>query len=254
MKNNILLLTLISLLSCGQLFAQILGPRHVIKTDLKAYVPANFNLISSVNLNYEYKLNKKFSVGLVAGSLIKRTLELGATGSSNSGDDLAYKGEISPSGYFINPYARMYTKESLKGFYLELFTRHYNYDFEIPYDYEKNNGTITANAVANAKAFGGGLVVGSQFHLAKKFVLDLYAGAGMGVGNVYAETNDPNLDEQNFQDIKQEMDNLGDVEIAILGNAINDLTYDANSTSAWAELKGVPIPMLRAGIAFGYMF
>ena len=237
----------------SQSFSQIAG-RSIIKTDLKAYVPVDFNVISSINANYEFQLNDKFSVGIVGGSLIERTLELGATGTTGSGDQLAYKGEITPTGYFINPYVRLYTKEAMTGFYVELFTRHYNYDFKIPYDYEKNGSTILANADANAKAYGGGLVIGNQFSLGKLFVLDIYAGAGMGVGNAHAETNDPNLDAQDFANIKKEMDEAEDVEIFLVGNAINNMTYDANSTSAWADVTNIPVPMLRAGVAFGIRF
>jgi hypothetical protein len=44
------------------------------------------------------------------------------------------------------------------------------------------------------------------------------------------------------------------VEIVIIGKAINSMTYDANSTSAWADVKGLPLPMMRAGVSFGVMF
>ncbi|MBT8326217.1 MAG: DUF3575 domain-containing protein [Bacteroidia bacterium] len=253
--KKLITLTLLLVLGCTfSLTAQDLGHRSIVKTDLKAYVPVNFNVISSINLNYEFKINKKFSTGIVGGSLIERTLELGAAGTAGSGEKLAYKGEITPTGYFLNPYFRMYTKETFNGFYVEVFARHYNYDFLIPYDYDKSGGTIVANAVANAKAYGGGLVIGNQFQFGKMFVLDIYAGAGMGVGNAHAETNDPNLDAQDFQDIKQEMADLEDVEIALVGKAINNMTYGANSTSAWADVNNYAIPMLRAGVAFGVMF
>jgi hypothetical protein len=251
MKRIIYLSLLVAF--CLTSIAQVSGPRNIIKTDLTAYVPSKYNLISSINLNYEFKINEKFSVGAVGGTLLSSAHELGATGTSGA-DKLSYKGEITPSGYFINPYGRFYTKEAMTGFYLELFTRYYNYDFQIPYDYEKNNGTITANADANASAFGGGIVIGSQVALGKMFVLDFYAGAGMGLGKFHAETNDPNLDEQDYADIKQEMANIENVEIIFVGNAIKNMTYDANSTSAWADISNIAVPMLRAGISFGVAF
>lgn len=226
-----------------------LGPRSIIKTNLVGLG------LFTLNANYEYKLNDKFSVGLVGGYKIPQTYTLSATGNSSSTNgDLSYTGEITPKGYFVNPYARMYTNGAMTGFYLELYTRYFNYSYEVPYDYEKDGGTINANADGTASALGGGIALGTQIPLGKIFVLDLYAGFGMGVGKAHLETNDPNLDAQDFADIKEEMDNLEDVEIAIIGKAINDMTYDANSTSAWADIKGLPLPMMRAGISFGVMF
>lgn len=226
-----------------------LGPRSIIKTNLVGLG------LFTINANYEYKLNDKFSVGLVGGYKIPSTYTLDANASSTSNNgDLAYTGEITPKGYFLNPYARMYTKGAMTGFYLELYTRYFNYNFQVPYDYEKNSGTVNANADGTASAFGGGLALGTQIPLGKIFVIDLYAGLGMGVGKAHLETNDENLDAQDFADIKAEMDQIEDVEIVVIGKAINNMTYDANSTSAWADIKGLPVPMMRAGVSFGVMF
>jgi hypothetical protein len=156
----------------------------------------------------------------------------------------------------VNPYGRVYTSGAMTGFYLELWTRFYRYTFEIPYDYRKNGKDITAYANGKASAFGGGLNIGTQIGLGPLFVLDFFAGFGMGVGSARAETNDPNLDEQDYADIKAEMESIdpNSVEINFVGKIIKNLTYDATSTEAWAETSGYPIPIPRAGISFGIVF
>ena len=245
MKKGILIAVILAFTSFA--YAQIPAPRSIIKTNLLAYTT------STINLNYEYKVAPKFSVGLITGYTLPVTRTLDASGTSSSGK-ATYNGEITPQGFFVNPYARWYPKDAMTGFYMEAFTRFSSYTFDIPYDYEKDGATIQAAAVGTANTVGGGLVLGTQVPLGPMFVLDFYLGAGMGLGNAHAETDDPQLDAQDFADIKAEMDQLEDVQIIFIGNAINDMTYDANSTSAWADVNNYPIPILRAGISFGYMF
>lgn len=224
----------------------------VAKTNLLGYGLAAVDLIT-INANFEYKIAPKLSVGIVGAIKPATTMTLEASGQT-SDDNLQYTGEITPKGFSVTPYFRMYSKEALKGFYFEIFTRYYSYNFEIPYDYEKNGSNIRAYANGNANAFGGGVVIGTQVPLGQMFVLDFFGGIGMGVGNAHAETDDPNLDAQDFADIKAEMDQLQNVEIAIVGNVIKNMTYDANETSAWADINGFPVPMLRGGISFGIIF
>ena len=223
----------------------------VAKTNLLGYGLAAVDL-TTINANFEYKISPKNSIGIVGAIKPSSTFTLEATGST-SDDKLAYTGEITPKGYSVTPYFRMYSNKALKGFYFEVFARYYSYSFEIPYDYDKNGSNIRAYADGTANAFGGGVVIGTQVPLGKMFVLDFYGGIGLGIGNAHAETNDPNLDKEDFADIKKEMDELQDVEIAIVGNIIKDMTYDANETSAWADINGFPVPMLRGGISFGIL-
>ncbi|MBR9859258.1 DUF3575 domain-containing protein [bacterium] len=224
-----------------------LGPRNIIKT----------NLISDafliINLNYELKISNSYSVGMIAGVMPERTYSLDASAFNNDGDDIAYSGEISPSGVFVSPYIRKYFKGAMTGFYMELFTKYYNYGFEIPYDYEKNNSTVMTAAVGKASAIGGGLSAGTQISLGKLFVLDFYAGLGLGYATARAETNDPQLDAQDYADIKEEMQGISDVEVSYGDFIISNLEYDATSDMAWIQSKTV-VPMLKAGISFGIVF
>ncbi|MFY0644853.1 MAG: DUF3575 domain-containing protein [Bacteroidia bacterium] len=227
----------------------------VVKTNLLGYGLAAVDL-TTINANFEYKISPKNSIGIVGAIKPASTMTLKATGTTND-DKLQYTGEISPKGYSLTPYFRMYSKDALKGFYFEVFARYFSYNFEIPYDYDKNGSNIRAYANGSASAFGGGVVIGTQVPIGKMFVLDFYGGLGLGVGNAHAETDDPNLEEEDFADIKKEMDELkanGDVNIIIVGNIIDNMTYDANKTSAWADIDGFPVPMLRGGISFGILF
>ncbi|MCB0783707.1 MAG: DUF3575 domain-containing protein, partial [Flavobacteriales bacterium] len=192
----------------------LLGPRSVIKTNLVGIA------LLSVNANYEYKTSPKTSVGLLAGYKVESTFTLDAIGKID-GENHTYTGEISPKGAFANPYFRFYPTGALTGFYLEGFLRYYNYTYLVPYDYEKDGRDISANLDGTADGFGGGLALGGQFALAPRFYLDIFAGFGIASGNMHVETNDPNLDAEDYAKIAkgiEENAETADVRVMFLGN------------------------------------
>ncbi len=145
----------------------------------------------------------------------------------------------------------------MTGFYLEAFTRYYNYTFGVPYDYDKNDRRIRANLDGSATGFGGGLGLGVQLALAKRLYLDINSGFGMASGSVHLETNDPNLDAADYQKIKRNIENNvddADIQILFLGNTISGLEANASSNSAWGDIKNKAFPITRFGIAIGYAF
>lgn len=228
----------------------LFSPRRIIKTNLAGYA------LLAVNANYEQKVSGKTSAGLLGGYKLPTTIRLEGIGELN-GDRQTYTGDIRPSGLFLNPYFRFYPGTALKGFYLEAFGRYYNYSFEVPYDYEKNERTIRAALDGTANGMGGGLALGVQVALASRLYLDLHAGYGMGVGQVHVETNDPNLELEDYLSIKRNIEQHrddADVRFFLLGNVLTGIEADANERSAWADIRNRTFPILRAGISLGVAF
>lgn len=226
------------------------SPKYILKTNLVALG------MSSINLNYEIKTSPFTSAGLLTGYKVSSTFTVDAVGNL-SDDQMTYTGEITPKGVFVNPYFRYYTSGSMTGFYLEAFVRYYNYTFLVPYDYEKNGSNIRANLDGSANGFGGGLALGGQFKLAPHLYLDIYGGMGVGSGDIHMETNDPNLDAQDYQNIKKNIEENrddADVTILFLDRTIKSLDANANSTSAWADINNQLFPLMRGGIALGWAF
>lgn len=226
------------------------APKSIVKINLIGYA------MLSINANYEYKTGPQTSVGLLAGYKIPSTFTLDAIGTLDD-ETMTYTGEITPEGLFVNPYFRFYTSKAMKGFYLEAFTRYYNYTYLVPYDYEKNGGTIRANLDGTANGFGGGLALGVQLELGPRIYLDLNAGFGAGVGDMHVETNDPNLDAADYQKIKKNIEENAadsDVRIMFLGNTLDGLVAGANDNSAWADINGELFPLFRGGICLGFAF
>ncbi|MCB0810053.1 MAG: DUF3575 domain-containing protein [Flavobacteriales bacterium] len=234
----------------SEVASALLGPRSVVKTNLVGIA------LLSVNANYEYKVGPSTSVGLLAGYKVESTFTLDAIGNIDE-EELTYTGEISPKGTFVNPYFRFYPTGGLTGFYVEGFLRYYNYSYLVPYDYEKNGSTIRANLDGTADGVGGGVALGGQFALAPRLYLDLFAGLGIANGNMHVETNDPNLDAEDYAKIARTIEEYAataDVRISFLGNTLDGLVAGSNDNSAWADIEGELFPIVRTGVCIGWAF
>lgn len=229
----------------------LFSPRRIVKTNLAGYA------LLAVNANYEQKVGVRTSVGLLGGYKLPQTIRLEGIGKLD-GESQTYTGDIRPEGLFLNPYFRFYTgSEVFKGFYLEAFVRYYDYKYLVPYDYDKNGRTIRANLDGTASGTGGGLALGVQLPLGPRVYLDLNLGYGMASGDAHVETNDPNLDAEDYQKIKRNIEKHrddADVKIFLLDDVISSIDANANSNSAWADVKGQVFPIIRGGVALGFAF
>lgn len=232
------------------LASQVFSPRRIIKTNLLGYA------LLSVNVNYEQKVGLRTSVGLMGGYKLPSVIHVDAIGELD-GENQTYSGDVEPKGLFVNPYFRYYTNKAFKGFYIEAFARYYDYTFLVPYDYDKDGQIISANLDGTATGMGGGLALGVQLELGPRVYLDFNAGYGYGVGDIHVETNDPNLELEDYQSIARNIEQHeedADVEIMLIGNVLTGVEADANDSSAWADIEGQVFPIVRAGISLGFAF
>jgi hypothetical protein len=231
--------------------SDVFAPRRIVKTNLLGYA------LLAVNANYEQKVGLKTSVGLLGGYKIPSVVHLDAIGKLD-GENQTYSGDIEPAGLFLNPYFRFYTGEKVfKGFYLEAFTRYYDYTFLVPYDYDKDGEIIHANLDGTASGFGGGLALGVQVPLGLRWYLDINLGYGMASGDAHVETNDPKLDAEDYQTIKRNIEKYrddADVKVFLMDDVISGIEANASSNSAWADITGKTFPLVRGGIAIGFAF
>lgn len=237
-------------LQAQDIASALFSPKRIVKTNLTGYA------LLSVSLNYEQKVGPKTSVGLLAGYKLPSVIHVEAIGSID-GEKQTYTGDVEPQGIFINPYYRYYTRETFKGFYIEGFMRYFSYNFLVPYEYEKNGGIINANLDGKASAFGAGVGLGVQVNLAPRVFLDFNAGFGLAMGNVHLETNDPNLELEDYRTIKRNIEQYqddADIQVFLLGDILTDPKAEATDTKAWADFENKLFPILRGGISIGFAF
>lgn len=226
-------------------------PTHIIKTNLPAYG------LGSVNLNYEYRLGQKTSLGLMGNySLSNTEISVSAAADLSSGKQ-EYDGSFRiQNGINVTPYFRWYPKESLTGFYLEGFVRYFDFSFDLPYEYDKEDQTVMATAAGTADGIGGGIALGWQFHVAKRWFLDVGFGSGVATGKIQIVTSEDNLDAADYQEIKEsiEANRDAEVDIPLLNGLYESMEVDANDESAWVHFNNVLIPIARGCISVGYTF
>ncbi|MEO8590017.1 MAG: DUF3575 domain-containing protein [Flavobacteriales bacterium] len=250
--SSLLLLSVMAALGQGAppVANAVFSPKRVIKTNLLGYA------LLTVSANYEQKVGPQTSVGLLAGYKIPSVIHVDAIGELD-GENQTYSGDVEPQGFFVNPYFRFYTGKAMTGFYLEAFARYYDYTYLVPYDYDKDGQIIHANLDGTASGMGGGLAIGVQLQLAPRIYLDINGGMGVASGDAHVETHDPNLDPEDYQTIKRNIEDYAedaDVRLMLLDKTISSLVAGADDNSAWADIENEIFPIVRGGIAIGFAF
>lgn len=118
--------------------------------------------VGQFQVGYEHALNENSSVQLSAG-FISRTWDTGVDG---------FGAEQKNTGFVIIPEYRIYVTEGLKGVYGGAFARYRS--VSIDYTFTGTGGDSTTEY--SRTAVGGGLLLGYQFIVADKVLLDLFAG------------------------------------------------------------------------------
>lgn len=230
--------------------SDLFAPKRIVKTNLAGYA------LLAVSANYEQQVGRHTSVGLLGGYKLPSVIKVSAIGDLD-GENQTYAGEVEPRGLFVNPYFRYYPNKAFHGFYLEAFGRYFNYSFLVPYDYDKDGRTIAANLDGTASGMGGGLALGVQVPLGTRVFLDMNLGFGMGVGNIHLETNDPNLELEDYRSIQRNIEQYEDranIEVFILRDILTDPIARSSDTKAWADFNNKLFPIMRGGISIGYAF
>ena len=87
--------------------------------------------------------------------------------------------------------------------------------------------------------------------------MDLNLGYGMAVGNAHLETNDPNLELEDYQTIQRNIEKYQDdedLQVFILGDILTDPKAGSTDTKAWADFENKVFAIMRGGISIGYAF
>ena len=148
---------------------------------------------------------------------------------------------------------RFYTgeKAGARGFYVSLYGRYMNLELAFPYDYTYNSKTYTLPFDGRMTGFGGGLMFGAQWLIAKRVTLDWYiVGANYGKFNIDlpASVNLSTLSEAGKRDLTEELESIN--------GEVAGVDVKATVTNQGAHLKGnAPFVGIRgAGISLGIAF
>jgi hypothetical protein len=152
------------------------------------------------------------------------------------------------SNFAITPEFRFYLKQDGKGFYIAPFARYEQVNLSIPLNNKLNSGRVLNSTLTGARTnIGGGIQLGAQFNLNKRFVLDWWiVGAYFGSNATELSFEDANLNLS-----ASEITNLE----SILAIDIPILTTTPTITTDKIQVNNSgSSPSIRTGLCLGFRF
>lgn len=221
--------------------------------------------LSSLTLNnysfyYERSLSRKISFqagyrfmpNTILGNIkmVEKIIDRVGDENGEIKDDLD---KIAASNSAITGEFRFYggRKPGARGFYLSLYGRYMNLKFDYPYDYEASGKAYIIPLMGNTNGFGGGLMIGAQWLIAKRVVFDVYfLGCHYGkiTGNINGFTDLSSMSSQDKQGLQNELENLfGDEAEKYLQVTVNNQGVKVIVDGPFVGIRGLG---LSVGIAF----
>ncbi len=244
MKKLLVLLLMIPFITNAQL-GILTGGKNIIKTNLSSLVLNNYNI------TYERSFAKKMSLSVGIRYMPKGQLPLKGTIEKLIDDPNVKINDFQVGNFAITPEVRFYLSAGkLKGFYIAPYARYASFDVSIPVTYDNPNYTTKPTVVFNGKisSFSGGLLLGTQFNIAKKLVLDFYiigAHYGSSSGTIDAVNISPAMttaqERQALQDQLDEFKEVGPFKFD--GKVTSATSATITSTGPWAGIRGLGLSL-----------
>ena len=264
MNHKKLLFPVLFLFACSPLAAQSDSVKHAEVTKYPAEKkPIAFNFIKvnltslplkQYSLQYERVLNRKFSVALSFRVMPESFLPFKEAILDAVGDDPDTRDVLETfrlSNMAITPEFRFYLSKRGygRGFYLAPFYRYARFKTsQLEFDYDDGNGgQETINMNGKLTSHTGGLLLGAQWPLGKRLVLDWWIlGPHYGSGNgLFSGISSQTMTPAEQDDLRTQLE---DIDIPLTNKKV---VVTANSASL--ELDG-PWGGIRAGFSLGIRF
>jgi hypothetical protein len=230
---------------------------NILKTNLSSLTLNNYSL------TYERMLTRKISASLGYRYMPKSALTKSMLGE-NVMDQIKEDGEddlqnqldkLQMSGGALTAEFRIYTgkRPGARGFYAGIYGRYSQFKYDYPFDYEKPDGSTTLVPLnGHTSGFGGGIVTGGQFMIAKRVVVDLYiigAHYGKMTGKLEGLTDLSDLDEADRAELKADLEDLID-----LGGSEKNIKADVRNDGVRADIKMPFLGVRGLGLTVGFAF
>jgi hypothetical protein len=226
--------------------------KNIFKTNIAGLALRNYNL------TYERMLSKKTSFNLgfrtmPSGPVLFKDRIISSIEDAGTGSNVDARKEVESirmSNFAVTPEIRFYAgkKGYGHGFYFSLFYRYARHEIgNISVDYQNNAGaTRTATLTGSLTSNTGGFMLGSQWVMGKRVVLDwwiLGPHFGVGKGTLTGTNSSPiSTDDQNS--LRSELENVLEA-VPFVKNVI-----DVNANGAKVSLSG-PWAGVRGGLCLG---
>jgi len=251
MKKLLVIIAFVPVFANSQ---KLIGGKNIIKTNLTG------DAIGNYNLTYERSILKKMSFSLGFRYMPKSTMpQVIKEKVEEFVDDKNIRiNDFQMGNFAITPELRIYLSAGkMKGFYLAPYARYSSFDLQVPVAYNYQNGlnTVNASALFNGKftSLSAGLLIGSQFQIAKKLVLDVWiigGHYGTSSGTINATDFDPAIDPNNAnqkQAFKEQVESVNNKDYGPFkfeGKVSSDYkTATFTTTGAWAGVRALGLTL-----------
>lgn len=226
--------------------------RNIIKMNLSSLAFKNYNF------SYERLIGRKTSV--LAGF---RTMPQTNIGGLKLSDKIAIvtkdeqmQEDLSLVTVSNNTYTaeiRFYggRKPGAKGFYFGLYGRKANFNVDYAYTYETATNSYAIPLQTKSNGLGGGFLMGAQFAIAKRVMVDMYIlGAHYGKlkGNVTANANLSGLSADERMELQDALN-----ELLVVGDT-SFLTTTVSSNGVSGSISGPFAGVRGLGLSVGFSF
>ncbi|WP_256006679.1 DUF3575 domain-containing protein [Pedobacter deserti] len=221
------------------------------KNIVKINVPALF--LKNYSFQYERAIGEKMSIGGGIKFSPKSSVPLKSRLESLIDDEEAWESisQFKTGNFAITPELRFYLgKKVFQGFYIAPYARFATYTAEVPFKFDVDvmgtTYTETMPLSGDITTLSGGILLGSQFKIAKRLHLDwwiLGAHYGTSSGNISGTKTLSNEEQQALREQLAELEDLPLVKTK----------YTVDGNGAKVDFDG-PWAGLRAGLSVGFRF
>jgi len=262
MKKSILAFALLPLFLSVKA-QSLIGGGNIVKVNLSSLA------LGTYNVTYERKILPHITASIGISKMPKRGLPFQNEVKNLANTDIIDYDNAKVGNFTVTPELRLYLIGAGHGLYIAPYGRYTSMDLDVPIHYQTqivspttgktSIETVDALFTGNIKATSGGLMIGTQFQLLKKVVLDLWiVGAHFGNGKgdftthykQYAPTNQAIVDYE----AKSIRDGLGTlkpkpfvVDNVKVDSKTSDPTASMSISGPWTGIRALG---LNVGIRF----
>ena len=262
MKKSILVFALIPLFLSVKA-QSLIGGKNIVKVNLSSLA------LGTYNVTYERKILPHITASLGISKMPTRSLPFQSQIQDAAKSSFIDYGNATVGNFTVTPELRLYLLSTGHGIYVAPYGRYTSMDLYVPLKYDVNMPKVgttpaytlhkQASFAGNVHATSGGLMIGTQFQLLTKIVLDIWiVGAHYGScdGDLTAtyspidKTNATITSAEN-KGIQDALNTLDPAPFKVKGtlnpNAPNPATADIKVSGPWVGVRALGI---NVGIRF----
>lgn len=228
------------------MFAQT-GEKNIVELNLSSLAFKN------IHISYERKIHKKIVAVLGIRYMPETGLPYQNIFENYFNSTNINYGRFQMGNYAITPEVRFFMQKGMRGFYVAPYFRYAYFNLTIPVEYQTtiNSQPVTKDAdfAGHIVSYSGGIMLGAQYTIWKKWILDLWIiGGEYGGGNGHLSANiQPPMGIAEQASLQYAINTIDTYPFKLTGKVTSSTTAEMDGSGPWTGLRAF-------GINIGYRF